>query len=187
MGFTNEQLQRSIAQQPFGEFPPFKHGDAAGIEEYLQRVVADLTRSQRLQVEAEFNHYGSGYASYVEVFCYKMRGLSTQEINGIRRIDGIKIYLSRLTPVAVMGAGYKTRYAGGSTSDYLHGGTIGTIPPGDWKAEWNELQSKLVECYNITLVDLDEMRTPLPFKAHVPTFFGSPPYTVFDALFYWED
>lgn len=187
MILSESQLRMLIAGQPFGDFPPYQQGDQEGIEGYLRRIVAGLTRSKLIEVEAIFNHYGSGYASYVDIFCYKRKGLSTRHEKGVKWINGITVYLSRLAPFSAWGPGERTRHETGGSSDYLEGRKVGELPPGDWAAEVNEITTKLVTEYGITIPSREELVQRLPFKAIIPTILGDPPYTVFDALFYWED
>ncbi|MGP4105212.1 hypothetical protein [Nonomuraea sp. KM90] len=58
-------------------------GGATSVDGFLRRVVADLDRMPTLSVHhAEFWHYGSGYASYVDVFITKRDGSMRRSENG---------------------------------------------------------------------------------------------------------
>lgn len=186
MPLSDAELRSLIAGRPFGPGTPYAGGEAA-IEKHLRKAVAGLARSSLVEVEADFGHYGSGYASYVDVFCPKRGGRSTMEANGVRRIDGLVIYLSRLAPLATYGPSQRTRHATGGSADYLDAGRVGRLPPGDWSAVRDEVQTKLVRYYGFTLLGQDELSCLLPFNADIPTVISNRPYRVFDAVFYWED
>lgn len=74
--FSNETLKRIIETKPIGRFYPFnlKEYDDDAADEYISKVVGSLAAIKNLAYQAEFDSYGSGYASYVEVFCYKKDG-----------------------------------------------------------------------------------------------------------------
>lgn len=186
MPLSDAELRSFIAGRPFGPGTPYEGGEAV-IEKHLRKTVAGLARSSLIEVEADFGHYGSGYASYVDVFCPKRGGRSTTEADGIRRIDGLVIYLSRLAPLAAFGAGQRTRHDKGGSMNYLDADQVGKAPPGDWTTVTAEVRTKLARYYGFTLLSQDELSRPLPFDAKIPTVISNRPYRVFDAVFYWED
>jgi hypothetical protein len=187
MPLSDADLRSLLAGRPFGLGTVYAGGDEAAIEGFLRGVVSGLARSALVAAEADFGHYGSGYASYVDVFCPKRGGRSTTEANDVQWIDGLVIYLSRLAPVAALGPSQRTRHRTGGSSDYLDASKVGLLPPGDWSAEANEVRAKLAENYGFTLLGQDELNRPLPFNADIATVLGDRPYRVFDAIFYWED
>jgi hypothetical protein len=187
MPLSDADLRSLIAGRPFGPGTVYEGGDEAAIEGFLRGVVAGLARSALVEVEADFGHYGSGYASYVDVFCPKRGGRSTAVVNGVRWIDGLVIYLSRLAPVAAFGPSQRTRHRTGGSYDYLDAGKVGVLPPGDWSAEAKEVRAKLAGRYGFALLGQDELSRPLPLNADIATALADRPYRVFDAVFYWED
>lgn len=186
MRLSETELRKLIAAQPAGEDWPFAGGTEAEIEGHLKRIVAQLGRSALLEVEAEFGHYGSGYASYVHVFVYKKNRGSTRRRGDVDWIDGVAVYLCRLAPVAVYGAEQRTRGATGSSFEFLCAERLYEPPPGNWDQEVGEIEQKL-RSFGLELPSKAELGTTLPFDARIPTILAEPPYRVFDALFYWED
>src|SRR5688572_23746580 len=83
---------------------PYDRGSAEDVEAYLRDVVAFLQRSPRLVFDPHRDHYGSGYASYIHLFCSKRGRKSARRQEDIE-VPGIDLYLSRLAPLAVYGAG----------------------------------------------------------------------------------
>src|SRR5688572_1199114 len=96
-----------------GLSPPYDEGSEEAIEAYLRDVVGSLQHSSRLVVQAHRDHYGSGYASYVHLFCSKRGQKSTSCQEGDTETQGIDLYLCRLAPLAVYGAGSQTHFASG--------------------------------------------------------------------------
>lgn len=186
--FSNEELKRIIETKPVGGFYPYnlKEYDDDAADEYISKVVGSLAAIKNLDYKAEFEHYGSGYASYVEVFCYKKDGSSSEERNGVLEIDGIRIYICRLTPVAVIGKGRVTKHDKGGSSDFLPSQNVDVLPSGDWEEMAAGIRGVLAR-YHFKDLDSNYVSQPLPFEADIPTLLGDPPYKIFDALFYWED
>ncbi len=178
MQFSDEDLKRFI------EFMPVGSGQT---ELHLLRIVNGLKRSHLIDVEAEFNDYGSGTASYVDVFCSKRSGKSTQRKGDTDWIDGIAIYLSRLAPIAIYGPMQRTRNKTGGSFDFLIADVVGTLPPGDWIEEVKEINKKLTTFYGVTLLEKEFLAKKLPFKAKIRTCFKKKGYQIFDAIFYWDD
>ena len=186
--FTNEEIKRIIEMKTVGNFYPYdvKENDEKAIDDYLRQVVGSLARVNNLTYEADFNHYGSGYASYVDCFCWKRDGSSTKIEDREQSIDGIRIYLSRLAPIAVFGEGLVTKHTNGGSSDFLSNTTVGTLPPGDWNIQIQGIRKQL-ESFNFQILEREYLNQFLPFKATIPTIMSDPPYRLFDAFFYWED
>ncbi|MDZ8240647.1 MAG: hypothetical protein RMZ69_26425 [Nostoc sp. ChiQUE01a] len=186
MILTVKQLQSIIDGNPVGDTFPYFGGLPEDIENHLKAVVATLRRSPLLDVEAQFDSYGSGYASYVHVFCAKSNRQSTVRRGDIDCIDGIVVYLSRLAPIATYGVEQRTKHQQLPiiSRGFLENRRIRQLPNGNWSNELDEIITTL-ENFRFLLPSLEELREPLPFKAKIPTIFESE--CVFDAIFYWED
>jgi hypothetical protein len=182
---TNELLRSVIAGKPVGDHEAYKNGSKNAIKGHIKATVHDLEQSKNLVIETE-DSYGSGYASYIDVFCCKSGGrLSTTE-SGRTTIDGIAIYLCKLAPVAVMGAMEKTRSKGSGSYGFLHAEDLNTFPPGNWLEVDIEIRQKL-EKHGFEILGPRELKKTMPFTARIDTNIGDPPYTIFDAFFHWMD
>jgi hypothetical protein len=184
--FSERELRDIIGGLPIGERWPYSAGSADDIDQHLAAVVTQLSRSCLLEVEADFNHYGSGYASYVPVFCYKKDRKSTTRRDDTDWIDGILVYLCRLAPVAVYGPETESRAHRSGGHHFLMPDDLGRLLQGAWEEEVREVQAKL-EAAGLTIPLQSEMARPLGFEAEIPTILADGPYYVFDAIFYWED
>ena len=186
--FSDEQLKRIIETKPIGDFYPYNMDeyDHEVINDYISKVVGSFASIRSLQYEAIFDSYGSGYASYVDVFCWKKDGSSSEEREGILWIEGIRIYICRLAPVAVIGRGQMTKHATGGSRDYIESTTVNVFPSGDWEQEIKDIRA-LLKSYWFNLLEPTYLNQPLPFEAKIRTILADKPFKVFDALFYWED
>lgn len=186
--FTNEDLKRVIETKPVGDFYPFNLGDYndQAIDDYLAKIVGELAMIENIKFEADFDSYGSGFASYVDVFCWKGDGSSTKEHDKVQSIDGLRLYLCRLTPVAVIGASQVTKHETGGVEEFLNSEKVDNIPPGDWKEQIEGIKNVLKR-YRYKVLERTYVSELLPFDAKIPTIVADPPYKLFDAFFYWED
>jgi hypothetical protein len=182
---TNEILERVIAGKPVGEHEAYKNGSDNKIKGHIKATIHDLEQSKTILLESE-DSYGSGYASYVDVFCYKSDGRSSHIKSGTTYINGIAVYLCKLAAVAVMGAMQKTKSKHGGGGSFLRSEDLNAPPEGDWAAFTNEIRNKL-ERHGFEILEARELKKPLPFIAEIETNLGDPPFTIFDAFFNWMD
>ena len=151
----------------------------------VKNVLCDLEQSKQIVVESD-DGYGSGYASYLDVFCFKKDG-SSSRVSGLNTtIEGIALYLCKLAPVAVMGAMTKTKTKNGGSSGFLRPEDLNKPPAGDWDAVIFEIRHKL-EKQNVLMLEPKVLKQEMPFETKIPTILGNPPYQIFDAFFHWED
>ncbi len=186
MDFSNDELKRIISGKPVGNIYPYNTGDTNEIEKYLRDLYYKLNRSGLIKCHGEFAHYGSGYASYIDLFCLKRNEINPPE-NALGKL-GIVVYISRLAPVAVFGYDDRTE-TGFCFLDPLHS-DFGKLPDGDWDNEFLEIKSK-IEAAGIHFLEKEYVEQPLAFTADIPTILTIPDmgdvYRNFDAFFYWED
>jgi hypothetical protein len=171
---TNELLEKLIAGKSVG-----------ASKSAAKNVLHDLEQSKQIAVESD-DSYGSGYASYLNIFCLKKDGSSSRVSGLSTTIDGIALYLCKLAPVAVMGAMTKTKSKNGGSSSFLRPEDLNKVPAGDWNSVLAEIKHKL-EKQNVVLLEPKILKQEMPFEANIPTILGDPPYQIFDAFFYWED
>jgi len=164
-------------------------GGPTAVEGFLRRVVADLSRLPSLVVEhAEFRHYGSGYASYVDVFMTKRDGSMRRSTNGRTEVEGLTVALCRLAPLAALFArSWRSSgpgAAGGRSMPELS--RVVDVAPPEWEEECRQL-GRVLDGHGIALLDSQTLGSPLDARLRVETVLGDPPYRVFDAWFHWVD
>jgi hypothetical protein len=206
MEFSNEQLKALISRNFVGQLYPYNTSEQGKVEKYIQQLFQKMNTSDKIICAGEFMHYGSGYASYVDLFCYKKDGsgdieeryIEKDQITSIK-IEGLTVYVSRLAPVAVISRQqrYKSiREFGQKRDEYYSGFTfiepneVMTNLNGFMEEEFEELTKKLKEA-GYFILDKEYITKPLQFKTKIHTLLSIPDfgdtYKIFDAIFYWTD
>lgn len=178
-----------------GDCLPFSSSSWQHSDDYLKQMTGRLKDIRSIELNADFEHYGSGFSSYVPIFMSKKdKSDVTITTDGDIRTEttnGLLLYLCRLAPVAVYGGEtwtktfHKQQWRSGSTP-YLALTSIGILPQIDWTNEIVAITNILNE-YRWSLLTKEEVDIKLDFDLTIPTVLAAPPYTVFDCLFYWED
>ena len=197
--FTNEQLQTMISGEPISETFPYNTKDKNQIEKHIKNLFGTLNRSKSFKCEAIFDHYGSGYASYVDLFCYRRDGSSKLSEKYIEKdsltsiqFEGLVIYISRLAPVAIIGKKYiidndKTKDEFfGAMSMISKPEEVLDEPPHFMVDEFQEIK-QLLNHKGYSILTKQYLSQNLPFKTKISTFTDPRQYKVFDAIFYWMD
>ncbi|MFK7692328.1 hypothetical protein [Paenibacillus sp. HJGM_3] len=188
MKFTEDEL-KSIVEQKFvsGTYPydtyPMKENE---IGSYIKKLVGNLSSISNLRVEADFNSYGSGYASFVNIFCYKKDGSSTLINRGHQTIYGLLLYVCRHAPVAAYGRSEVTRHSRGGSFEFLSTKSIGKLPEGNWNEVENRIK-QVLNNYGYKLLKKEYLEQPIEFEISIPTIINEEGYRVFDCFFFWED
>lgn len=191
--FTNDQLEAMIRQEIISDMYPYSTGDEQALKNYLKAILAELKRSN-IHCKVEIDHFGSGYASYIQWFCYEDAHLEMKQAKATRTEDirGLYVLISRLAPIIVIGPGDEsTTYS--LTGDYLSGGKSVLDSPFqlDIETPFHQLYNKLLQLfmkYNYTVLQKEDLEYPLPFDTVIPTLSRKKgQYLMWDAIFYWED
>lgn len=195
--FSNEQLQTIIDGKSVGDQFPYNTNNEQEIEAHIRRLFHRVERIPNLIVEAEWDNFGSGYASFVEFFCYQKENVVVvDEKNGEREleVDGIIIDICRLAPVVIIGEDKRFKTIDIATNEEIagvHGSLLDGLQRLNLSRKFQGLDRLLkqaLEEFGYEKLDEDIMKQPLPFKAKISTTYTeSQAYKVMDALFYWED
>ena len=190
-------MHRLIDGEIIGDHFPYDTREEKEIVAHMNRLFHRINRIPGIVCEAEWDHFGSGYASFVEFFCYRKEDyVLLDEENGMREIGvrGILLDISRLTSVAIMGeeerhrticleTNKEVKSSQGSILDSPHSLLVSP----EFATLATELQKALQE-FNYQLVESNEMSEPLSFQTKIPTIYRNErQYLVMDAIFYWED
>lgn len=123
--FSEEQLKQLIEGKSVGEKYPYNTNNEEEIEAHIRRLYYRLKQIPNLIVEAEWDHFGSGYASFVDFFCYLKEDVKSEDDPyGNRHIemDGIIVDICRLAPVAIMGEDDRHKTIRIETNEAVSGG-----------------------------------------------------------------
>lgn len=130
--FTNKQLQELIHGKIIGTIFPYDTKSDEEIEAHIRRLLYRIKRIPNLICEVEWDHFGSGYASFVEVFCYErehVKRIATAYGIEELEIEGVLINISRLAPVAIFGDDERSKTIRIETGEVI-GGCRGSIMGG---------------------------------------------------------
>ncbi|MDQ2793653.1 MAG: hypothetical protein M3Y12_06545 [Bacteroidota bacterium] len=195
MPFSEAYLRRIVHNEVVGDFPPFTLGSIAKIENYIRKILARLSSISNLRVEAEFAHYGSGFASFVEVRIAKKAGAASNTLGQDQRVavetNGLTLYISRLVPYWFYGGSTWSEthedgsYTGGS-SIWLQPESQSSINQSVWQLERKLIEAVLQE-FRYGLLTVEELIQPAPTAISITTELADKPYKVFDCFFYWQD
>lgn len=195
--FSNEQLQDLIEGEIVGDQFPYDTKSEQEIEAHIRRLFYRISRIPNVVCEAEWNHFGSGYASFIEFFCYEKANVTViNEHRGYRdiEIDGIIIDICRLAPVAIMGKDDRSKTIRIETNEVVGGGQsslLGGAELLDVSEDSSGILKKLHEAikeFDYELLETQKMNALLPFRTKIATIYREPrEYRVLDAIFYWED
>lgn len=195
--FSNEQLQALIKGEIVGDTYPYNTNNEQEIEAHIRQLFYKINRIPNLVCEAEWNHFGSGYASFVEFFCYRQEDVTVvEEKYGFKEVktNGIILDICRLAPVAIMGEDDRYKKIRIETNEVVSG-AYGTLLDGANRLVVNEnfqsmaeqLKKSLKE-FGYVLLEAEKINQSLSFQTNIPTIYRKPnQYKVMDAIFYWED
>lgn len=195
--FSNEQLKKLIAGKVIGGAYPYDTNDEQEIIAHINRLFHRINRIPNVVCEAEWDHFGSGYASFIEFFCYEKDNRAViEEQHGMQEIEtkGIIVDISRLASVAIMGEDNRYKKIHIETNQEVSGAYGSIIDRPDslhlserFQNTKKELEKALKE-FNYELLDAEEINRPLSFQTTIPTIYrNAREYLVMDAIFYWED
>jgi hypothetical protein len=181
-------LRHAIRNEPLHSDQAWAHGlDVDGL---LRRVVASLNRLPSVVVEhAEFDDYGSGYASYVEVSITKRDGSLRQDTGaGWIDVECLGVLLCRLAPVAcLLRPSVRSSGPNGAGAYSLpEANRVIAEPDQRWKYECDQIKS-LLDHHDVTLIGPDPLTLPLSGAQFVETNLADSALDVFDAWFHWRD
>ncbi|SAI65779.1 Uncharacterised protein [Bordetella ansorpii] len=178
--------------QAADERPPWAERDEDAIDAFYRRVCSRIERETRTLSRIEWDHYGSGYASFVDAWFYRDEPgfrLPPFKRLGLRkefRYTGLAVLLCRMAPVFVFIEGEKSWHRRGG-SGYLPSGSEVDQLRTDAVRELAAQVQGVLEAEGLTRLSRRQLSVPLPTGTQVPTMLENGAYTRFDALFHWED
>ena len=184
-----DDIARLVAGKPISATYPWHTGDEQAIEGHLKRACAAVQRHTGTQSRIVWDHYGSGYASYVDGWFFRptdafrvMRPASPGET-----YSGLVVLLGRLSPhYALMQGekGWSDRSGHGylphpSMLDAFHTEAVAVLA-----AE----VAPVLDALGMTRLRPEQASIPLADDVTLPTILtDGRPFTQFDAIFHWED
>ena len=185
---SETEVERLLHQQMIKDEHPWSTGDGRLVEGHLKATLAAVERSTRTKSKVEWNHYGSGYASFIDVWLYK----TTPEFDAKRPVGhgeqhtGLVVLLSRLSPYFVFLEGEKHWHSRGASSYLPEFNMVDRLETPAVKSLSDAVQAVL-QSHGLVRALRSQLEEPLATKIRVPTILTDRGFNQFDALFYWED
>lgn len=187
MLLTNTQIEQLLNQEVITEEWPWSTNNEKVINKNIKDIVAEICLAARLEDKTEYNHYGSGYASFVDCWLHRPDNDFRFHIDdNCHSYHGLVVLFSRLSPFYVLGQGDKSWNKTGSSSyapdfDFVdgieHPAVLKLVPS----------VTDILAKRGLEQLHRSELDTILPVGFHVPTIMAGSVLRHFDALFYWED
>lgn len=186
--FTSEQIDRLLAARTISDQPPWCAGDREQIEQHLKTICSKIEQNANAHSRIEWNHYGSGYASYVDAWFYRPEPdfQLPDHTSGYSAYAGLVVCFSRLAPYFVLMEGDK-RWDKTSSGGYLPGWEMVDEFCFPSVARLAAEIGQMLEWNSFIRLSRDQLAAELHPDYQVPTLLSERPFRMFDALFYWED
>jgi hypothetical protein len=196
MNNFSEKYLRSLATDNVeGDFSPYNKNNLDKTKRYIKGILGQLSDRKSIIVEPDYNAYGSGFASYINVKIAKKNKsdcIVTKNGNKIS-VDknALLMYISMVAPYWYIGG---VKWSENYLNNEYQGGTMPFLMPENiknydkemWQVDIDHITA-LLNDYQIRLLTQREAEKPLWFEIDIDTNMGSKPYTVFDCFFHWED
>ncbi|WP_296283334.1 hypothetical protein [uncultured Acinetobacter sp.] len=168
---------------------PWNTLDNEVIEQFYLNICYEIEQKTDCLSQKEFNAYGSGYASFYDLWLYKDK----QSFNvpnspyTNNHFYGLVILFSQLSPYYVFMQGEKCWHDKGGFS-YLPDSTmIDNLKTWAVKDLAKQVEPILAS-YGLIRLTHEQLKNPLIGSWKIPTILNiDEQFTLFDALFYWED
>ncbi len=184
---TSEQTIRDLAFNRL-RWPTAPWNSRRRTIAFYRRLCADMCRGLNLKSRIEWNHYGSGYASYIDAWFYR----NTSEFRVIPSLGykheykGLWVLLHRQTPFYVVGQG-EQHWGEARGASYLPSmDAVDDLAPNAMLTLSNEIDRELSE-QGLIRLHRDDLVRPIPQDVIVETNLSSGSLHLFDALFHWMD
>jgi hypothetical protein len=181
---SNDEIAGLIRGRELGRFAPART-PASALESFYNELVKEITHSTGCAEKTEWNHYGSGYASFIDAWFYFADGRARGTL-AAEHHHGIYVLLSRLSCFFVVGQGEKTWQRNGGSSYLPHLESVDSVAHPALLPLERRIDSFLVAS-GLSRLRRAELEPTIGSEHKVPTILSDRPFTQFDALFCWED
>lgn len=185
-----EQLGGSIlARLGVAGRAPWVPADEAAVERELRSVVQGLCAAAGADSRVEWDHYGAGYASYVDAWLYRADGPFRRP--GPTAIwtsyTGLVVLVCRLGPAFCLMEGERSWTSGDTQASYLPSFELLDELRSDAVRELAGIAERFLVAAGYTRLRKADVSAFLPSDLELDTNLGDPPYREFDVLFHWYD
>ncbi|QOW45840.1 MULTISPECIES: hypothetical protein [Acinetobacter] len=187
--FTDFEIRTLLSGSAITDQYPWNTNNEETIENFCLNICGDIERKTECLSEKEFNDYGSGYASFYDTWFYKEKA-SFKFPNSPypnQHFYGLVILFSKLSPYYVFMQGEKGWHDKSGFSYMPDSNMVDNLK--SWAI--NDLANQvepILASYGLIRLTHEQLNTTLIGKWEIPTILNiGEQFTLFDALFYWED
>lgn len=185
--FSSADIKRLVDHERICKAEPWKAGDRA-VEQFYRGVCEKVSLRCNVLERGEWDHFGSGYASFVGAWFYRDEaGFRVPNANGKGlAYTGLSVLLSRLTDhfaFLEMRKGWDERSGYGGLPDFEGLDRLDTPAV---KSLAVEVESVLAE-FALKRLFKEDLAGFLPKEVSLETNLSNGPLRQFDALFHWYD
>lgn len=176
-------VRETVARHETASLQKWPQG-ATHVDEMLRETVRLLCKTTGSTSRAEFDHYGSGYASFVDAWLFKDEPAFRKRA---QHFTGLTILLCRLAPYFCIFEGEKMWSEGGSGASYLPAYSMIDAFRTDAVLQLASEAERSLIGLGWRRLRKEDISQEVPPSIRIPTNLTDPPYREFDALFHWED
>ncbi len=183
--FSHEEIIKLLRGDPIDPGLPFDSHKDKSVRAFYEPIILAAAKRFQLGTRIEWNHYGSGYASFIDAWFYRKDQGGRLSEDADHHV-GIWVLLSRTTRFFAMGQGEKSGHPRGGCSYLPCFDSMDDIEHPAISILADPIANHFTEAGLIRLRK-ESLSEPLDSSYKVPTILAGPPFRHFDALFHWED
>ena len=183
--FSEDELTRLVAGDVLEHLAPLGFLENKSIEKIHHKAARTVENTLRVRSRIEWNHYGSGYASFVDAWFYFADGRARSPLNEESHF-GVVVLFSRVSRYYVLGQGEKFWHKTGEGSYLPDLKMVDSVTHAALKPLEQGID-RILPTFGLERVVKADLEPPISSDIEIPTILSDPPYHVFDVLFHWED
>ncbi|ENX05927.1 hypothetical protein [Acinetobacter courvalinii] len=185
------EIESLISGDSISEVFPWSTNNENLIVQHYKQIFLDISKLSGTQFLVDFDHYGSGYASYIPTFFFKEEFRTKQLYPPYNQnFLGLEIYFCRIAPYFIM---IEKEYRWQSKTRKIE--RFNGFPELDQIDEIKNSNliliaqqiEKLLSKFELIRLNQKQLKIKLPSNYEVHTNFTNHGYCYFDAFFHWED
>jgi hypothetical protein len=185
------EIESLISENSISEVFPWSTNNENLINRHYKQIFLDISNLSATQFLVDFDHYGSGYASYIPTFFFKEEFRIQQLYPSYNQnFLGLEIYFCRLAPYFIM---IENEYHWQSKLRKIK--CFNGFPDLDQIDEIKNSNiiliaqqiEKLLSKFGLIRLNQKQLKIKLPSNYEIYTNFTNHEYCYFDAFFHWED
>ncbi len=188
---SKSEIETLISEKSISDLYPWNTDDENLIDQFYKTIFFDITRKVNVHFLTDFDHYGSGYSSYIPTFFYNEKCKIKQIYPAYNQnFIGLEVYFCRLAPYFIMLENeYRWQQHSHNSerfNGFPHQNRIDEIQHANTQHIAQHIETLLSE-FGLKRLNKEILNTSLNGKYQINTVLNDRAYRYFDAFFHWED